>query len=191
MKEMVYKVNWITEILDQGNYRNYDYVIVSHGIHPCAYIRIPQGHRFYDKDMNDVNLSVHGGITFTGPLAISGINENDFYVGWDYAHCGDYAGYNKLYDISPTEKDKIWTTSELLDDVKNAIDQLNILDKNLTPEEALEKIDHTICLNFNEHTIKFGIDTFKEGPRNDSCDCESIDEFCECFEILREAIRKK
>lgn len=46
MKEMIYK-NYmengqeVIEILDEGVYKGFHYVIVSYGTHPCAYVEIP------------------------------------------------------------------------------------------------------------------------------------------------------
>jgi len=120
MKEMTYIANRIKEILDKGAIDGFDYVIVSYGPHPCAYIRIPEGHPFYDKDYDDVALDVHGGLTYSGNLShLDGV-EPGFYLGWDYAHIGDYVGY---YDSN----DKKWTTEEILEEVKGAIAQVRLL----------------------------------------------------------------
>ena len=62
------------------------------------------------------------------------------------------------------------------------------MNKKYTPFEALEKIDHTICLNINERTLKFGIDDFKQGPNGGPIDCADFDEFCECYEVIRKTI---
>ena len=42
--------------------------------------------------------------------------------------------------------------------------------------EALEKINHTLCLN--SHRIEFGVD-------EDSIDCKNIEEFVECYNTIR------
>lgn len=47
--------------------------------------------------------------------------------------------------------------------------------------EALEKIDHTICLN--EHNIKWDIDKY------DHCACIDINEFVECYEIIEKELK--
>ncbi|MDE5771275.1 MAG: hypothetical protein K2I06_06550 [Ruminococcus sp.] len=43
MKEMVYEPRFKTELLDSGTYNGYQYRIVSKGLHPCAYVKIPEG----------------------------------------------------------------------------------------------------------------------------------------------------
>ena len=42
--------------------------------------------------------------------------------------------------------------------------------------EALEKINHTLCLN--SHKIEFGVD-------EDSIDCKNVEEFVECYNTIR------
>ena len=46
--------------------------------------------------------------------------------------------------------------------------------------EALEKINHTICLN--SPTIKWGIDTY------DHIDCKDEKEFVKCYNIIEQAL---
>ncbi len=183
MKEMVYKPNFDIEVLVKESFDGYDYLIVSYGTHPCAYVKIPKSHPLYGKNYTEMDIACHGGPTFSGNLEIDSTDPDNFYVGWDYAHAGDYSGYNEN-----GQQDKKYTVADILEDVDYVIYQLKMLEKRLTPEEALEKIDHTICLNYNEHTIKFGLDKYKDGPRGDSCDCESFEEFCNCFNIIEEAL---
>ena len=49
--------------------------------------------------------------------------------------------------------------------------------------EALEKINHTICLN--SPTIKWGIDTY------DHIDCKDEKEFVKCYNIIEQALIQK
>ena len=90
MKEMEYSFNLLnkTEILDEGNYKGYNYVIVSYGNHPCAYIEIPKGYRFYEKSCGEIDIDCHGGLTYCG-FRDFGFGEK-YYIGWDYAHYGDF-----------------------------------------------------------------------------------------------------
>ena len=46
--------------------------------------------------------------------------------------------------------------------------------------EALEKLNHTICLN--SPTIKWGIDKY------DHIDCKDEEEFVKCYNIIRKAL---
>jgi phosphotransferase system IIA component len=49
--------------------------------------------------------------------------------------------------------------------------------------EALEKLNHTICLN--SPVIKWGVDTY------DHIDCKSESEFAKCYKIVLEALDQK
>ena len=42
-------------------------VIVGQKIgHRCGYIAIPKGHKLYGKDYDEIDISVHGGLTYAG-----------------------------------------------------------------------------------------------------------------------------
>lgn len=74
----------------------------------CGYVRIPENHKLYGMDYNDLDdiLNVHGGVTFAG--ALDGMD--GFYVGFDCAHLGDM----------PDEQDEAYTLYEC----KRLVDQL-------------------------------------------------------------------
>ena len=71
-----------------------------------------------------MDLPVHGGVTFTGCLSSTSGKlkkfENRFFIGWDYAHLGDYVeGVFQWFD------DKKWTVREIIEeDVVPAINYL-------------------------------------------------------------------
>lgn len=65
--------------------------------HYCGYITLPKkfGHPHYD----DLNVDVHGGLTFNGYLDMA----EGYLVGFDCAHSGDqigYRGYGTFRDIN-------------------------------------------------------------------------------------------
>lgn len=114
------------KILCQGTRKGYDFVIVSYGTHPCAYIALDgklEGLKSYD----DFLLFVHGGPSYLGTLGkIVGPKS---YVGWDYAHGGDYLGGDVIYEGDEEMKEYIasqkkWTTEEILEEVYSAIDEI-------------------------------------------------------------------
>ena len=113
MLEMIYTKNRKQTILDKGNYNEFNYVIVSYGTHPCCYVELPKGNKYYNQDYDDINISCHGGLTFADNRDFG--NGEKFYIGWDYAHYNDYTSY---FD------GKKWTTKELLKEVKEVINQL-------------------------------------------------------------------
>lgn len=103
------------------------YHIVTYGTHPCCYIEIPEGHRYFRVDYDNIDdIDCHGGLTYSG-----GDNwfetKHDWTIGWDYAHCGDLY-YLKLIDGGECRfmSDKAWTIEELREEVKEVIKQLAI-----------------------------------------------------------------
>lgn len=133
MKEMIYKLKLETECLDKGTYNGIDYIIASYGTHPCAYIRIPETSKFYKVDRDDVpeelDSVVHGCITWSGPIPPR-LNADGFYYGWDYCHAGDFTGTDLMFPPDLRTGGKKWTTEEILDEVKAAIDILNVLEED-------------------------------------------------------------
>ena len=122
MKEMIYTTNHRNrDILDEGSFYGYDYYILSLGSHPTAYVRIPENHKFYNiKNYDDIPIQCHGGLTFMEDyLKIFNNHEvSGRFIGWDYAHIGDYSAY------VGDETEKKWTTQEIQDDVKSVCKQL-------------------------------------------------------------------
>lgn len=107
MKEMVYK-NYmengqeVIEILDEGIYKSFHYVIVSYGTHPCAYIEIPKDNVSDEDKLIDIDC--HGGITYvftTGLIKPNNENHRDgHWIGWDYAHACEAIDCEDSFEIS-------------------------------------------------------------------------------------------
>lgn len=53
------------------------------------------------------------------------------------------------------------------------------MNKKLSPLEALEKIDNTVCLNH----LAFGVDKY------DHCDCRSIEDFVDCYDTIEKSLK--
>lgn len=92
----------------------------------CGYVGVPEGHPWFQKDYNDVDAQVHGGLTYAHFCAegmneaysichIPGPGEPDrvWWLGFDCAHYGDimpayegiYSEYSSRYkDLVPYKK---------------------------------------------------------------------------------------
>lgn len=118
MKKMEYKGFQglsFRELLDSGECCGFKYYIFNYGTHPCCYIEIPKEHSFFGKDYNELqDIEVHGGITFSADH-LNTIDETGtkWYIGWDYAHIGDYQPYYEKYELEGHK----YTTEELKQDV--------------------------------------------------------------------------
>lgn len=63
----------------------------------CGYVAVPPQHPWFKLGYNDIDVSVHGGLTYTGHcqgdichVPEPGKQENVWWLGFDCAHCGDY-----------------------------------------------------------------------------------------------------
>lgn len=125
MKEMIYSLERKIEVLDTGYCLGLLYYILNLGTHPTAYIKIPKDHKYYKKEYDEINIDVHGGLTYSTDYLYISENEkiDGWFIGWDYSHCGDFAGYYTkkdgcLYNL------KKWTTQEIFKEIKKACYQI-------------------------------------------------------------------
>lgn len=136
MKEMIYTATSKREWLIHSYYKGVEFVIMSLGTHPTAYIGLMKDNHLYGKYYYDDDfplLSCNGGITYTEPSIRNEdgktVGTYKWWIGWDYNHLCDYNGllaqdisYDALLlDAFPLKK---WTTNEILDEVKTVIDEI-------------------------------------------------------------------
>ena len=151
--------------IDKGEYKDYKYVMLYGGMYPCAYVQLKPEDKYYETyNYNDIDIDVHGGITFTEKY-YKGIKYYLFklgyrghWIGWDYGHGGDYTGggYGKK-----------WTLEEIISDCEKVIEQLRVrevkydidyFDKDglvvgnvnilITSKDYIEHIDTIVKQNF-------------------------------------------
>lgn len=130
-KEMKYGSERKVELLERGKAYGFEYFILNLGWHPTAYVRIPESHPLFGKFMDEVDLDVHGGVTYSdNHLYISESEKIDgWFLGWDYAHYEDYCGFQEIKEIkyifeNSREKLKKWTTKEIYEEVLHACSQI-------------------------------------------------------------------
>lgn len=130
MNEIVYTVFRTNQLVESGEYEGYKFAIFNYGLNPAAYVGIPDGHPFRgNRRLVQTMIQCHGGITFMENLrgAISRKNaphlvevfDNQFVIGWDYAHYGDF-----MPALALCRAGKVWTTEEIFEEVKDVIKQL-------------------------------------------------------------------
>ena len=121
MKPMVYKRVREVELLHMDNYRGFNYLVVSYGTHPCAYVEIPEGHPYYDMDYDKMPIICHEGLNYYGPIDHKPLGPapiKGYYIGWSYDHLYDYMGrYSDTDDMK-------YTTAEVALDCIFVINQL-------------------------------------------------------------------
>ena len=128
-KPMEYKAKGSFEVLADDNYKGYRFFIISYGTHPCAYVALPKTSKFYgkyyeDRIFDDLNIHVHGGLTYSG-MGLKGLLEEKAYlIGWDYAHYRDFTGYAFSNPFFLAGDEKKWSTEEIFEEVKDVIDEI-------------------------------------------------------------------
>lgn len=121
-KEMIYSKKQRIELLASGICFEYKYYVLSLGTHPTAYVEIPQNSKNYKKNYDDIDILVHGGLTYSKKyLNFENQTLEGWFIGWDYAHYGDYVG--ALGDLIK-DNGKKWTTKEIIADVFSVCKQL-------------------------------------------------------------------
>lgn len=109
IKPMIYTNKPAIDVLANGTFKGYEFVILSYGTHPCAYIGIPKGHRFYNRMEYEIPIDCHGNLTYAD-FGIHGHMKDKYVIGWDYNHVCDQF--------------RRWTTEEILEEVHEVIDQI-------------------------------------------------------------------
>lgn len=123
MKEMIYFAKRLDppEQIAKGNYNGFDYYVLNLGTHPCAYIDVTDT-KLKNINYEDIDIDCHCGLTYSRKYLLT-VDKEGWFIGWDYAHCGDFAGYYTALDGSLYHLKK-WTTQEIVNECKNVIDQL-------------------------------------------------------------------
>lgn len=98
-------------------YKSFKGLIFLNPLSGClnGYVVIPLGHRLYRKYYDDINLEVHGGLTFSGDNFIQ--ENGEYMIGFDTGHHKDLIP-NWEYTHGPTE------TYRSFDYVKTEIEKM-------------------------------------------------------------------
>ena len=132
MKEMIYNGSGKTELLyvEWNSHGQALAVVNTRGSHPCGYIQFPQLDEIenYDgfwigSDEDGDYCDVHGDWTFLGSLETLGLP--GIWLGWDYAHYGDWTqSMPPEQDFFSHEDERKWTTEEIVETAKKCLDYI-------------------------------------------------------------------
>ena len=139
MTEMAYTSKRSQTVLHEGIYNGYKFYILSLGTHPVAYVecKLKKCCSYNDERLDDV--CVHGGFTYYGEVMWATLDNKKF-LGWDYAHYGDYVGYEQLLPSQYRNGGKKWTTEEIYEEVKYAIEGLEMVRKTSKIKETSQTL---------------------------------------------------
>lgn len=135
MDERIYGKN---ELVYYRKYRDgVTMAIIAMGSHPCTYVQFPGIDKVKSYEHINIFTVVHGGLTFLGDRDNFGLKDD--WLGWDYAHAGDYIhmSYGSLPFQSST--DHQYTLEELIEEGEEVVEALQdgnyeILEKSMWEE---------------------------------------------------------
>ena len=111
-------------LLGSGEYNGYKWFIVYYCTHPCAYIVVDEHTYGYMRDDFECGLiDVHGGITYSDWGLHEWVSSDEWVIGWDYNHLGDYSPMSEICCNGVK-----YSTVGIYGDVKDAINQLRSLE---------------------------------------------------------------
>lgn len=125
------KTNTDKEIIKKGTYEGYKYFIALVAkMWYCAYVILPKKSKYYKvEDYDNIPIEVHGGLTFANKHCLV---RNQWCIGWDYAHIGDYiplfGDYRDEMEDGFGMPPHKWEPDEIEYDCKNVIEQLRELE---------------------------------------------------------------
>lgn len=92
-------------------------------IHLCGYIYIPEGHKYFGKDYDDLEIDVHGGLTYAD-TTLRFQPEVGWWIGFDCAHAGDLSYLEESQNFSHN----VYRTMEFVEnELKSVVDQLEAI----------------------------------------------------------------
>lgn len=113
--DMKYQNNRIVspQIIAKGKYKDFPFYVLNLGTHPCAYVDVFNT-RFRYMNYTLIYVFCHGGLTYSNET-LACVDDEGWFIGWDYAHymdrCGEYPG-------------REWSTSEIVEECQRVIEQL-------------------------------------------------------------------
>jgi hypothetical protein len=78
-------------VLSRGREAGLEWLVTHNGMgHRCGYVRVPRGHPWHGKGVDDVDAEAHGGLTFAEPdVGCGGGPDDAWWLGFDAAHAFD------------------------------------------------------------------------------------------------------
>lgn len=90
----------ISIIEKEFNYRGFNCKVVFHQLgHRCGYLEIPRGHKLFEKDYYEIDLEVHGGLTYADHYSAPEGEVDEWWIGFDCAHSDDAKDYKTAFEL--------------------------------------------------------------------------------------------
>lgn len=97
--------------------------------HRCGYVRLPPTHSMFDKPYDNINVNVHGGLTFARMEDCVEEDGQGYWIGFDCNHCGD-ASYDPAIELKDEinlrnfPDDHYWSNAEVVRETNYLAEQL-------------------------------------------------------------------
>lgn len=79
-------------ILARGEFCGFEWIVTHNDMgYRCGYVKLPPNHPWFNMEMERIDVSIHGGITFAEkdvPCGKGGPDDG-YWIGFDCAHFGD------------------------------------------------------------------------------------------------------
>lgn len=75
--------------------------------HRCGYVGVPLGHPIYGKHYDDIDVNVHGGLTYSAgdnKLLYPSGDKGLWWIGFDCAHYGDGKDFDLIRELSTEDE---------------------------------------------------------------------------------------
>lgn len=114
--------------------------IIRHYGNLNGYVGVPKGHILFEKKYSNLDINVHGGLTYGDFQIIEGVSYNDyFYFGFDTTHNGDIfltTLEKSVMIVGSTYKDYNYVKNEIL----NLAEQLYNFDPIFMRKNTINKL---------------------------------------------------
>lgn len=114
--------------------KGYHLVVIFNNWFRCGYIGLPKGHVLENRDYNDFNFDVHGGLTYGSRGENIKDETHDWYFGFDCAHLNDKADIKTMIEHNANQRSlmvasffndgEVRTKEYVLDELKSLVEQI-------------------------------------------------------------------
>lgn len=116
-----------------------------------GYVGIPEGHKLYGIDYNEIPIDCHEGLTYSNYYLTDQKDKDIWWIGFDTANCGDGYDFEKAKELFKDYPD----TLELIEQVEqiNKMVYVDVIQpKNLQycKDECMHIVDQIISMNGEE-----------------------------------------
>lgn len=114
--------------------------------HRCGYVGLPQGHECYDMDYDDIEVDVHGGLTYS-KLGMPPVNDTSrYWIGFDCCHCDDGKDFSLIKELNDERIYNHYVDMERIFSVGGKVRTLEFVENELVSiVSQLKNIDSNPC----------------------------------------------